>query len=735
LQIGTWNNGSPDFITQGQIDWIAFGSTIWQASSAVLQRFASAGVQPVTLGATLAIANNFHLSHLGRQRVEQSLSNLRLEYGFEKILFFGFGHRSFPRILGETQLGINTIALCGCLSQSHVVELSASVLGEMWEELGYPEQYRPSHSQFVLLVESCAGSLASSTFDDTVSLMLGTNFRHNNEIDSDDEDGRSLDTDDARRPHIRAASANEIAKVLLSLFKLSTTSVEQVRVVGGVESAFVAAFAHWALGLRIQVRDENGDLIFTSVLDESEAQVIFDYQGDTSKPSMELTGVVYHLNNPADIFTHIQGPGLELIIRTPWSQCFRRTFGSSFDDLIKPFHLLSSYLGSGARIYKAIATGEVYEGELQDCLYKKGFNSFVETSYGQGLVYTVVETFPELAVPNFLEKMRRAADVSITDAIKAANLASQSLSQLCRCRACRRGADSDPAPFCLRQIANTIFQLAVQLGCAIWDPTLRPAVGGILAFYNGVSSQIMSKGIDGSEVISFGATLSQDYLATSDPLRDISAIFDGQTSPFADIDTPHTTAFSRNGICYFIEALQNLGSKAEMVRRVHVLPGHIQHGDRRYETIRDGESWFSSIPDADTQPWTSTAFPKPLAAGEMDVKAMLLERSKGQTLLFYYKVTADNFTAMLQPGHMTRKILARTGIITCYKGQRCPQMLPGLCEAVQSGWRVKHTRPQSRRFPPTLSRPGSPIEAIPKFYVWAFDHDIARLVALETYER
>lgn len=176
LQIGTSRDGTLSFVTQGQVDWIAFGSTIWQVSSAVLQQFVSAGVQPVTLEATLAIVNNFELDCLGRQCVEQSLVSLRYEHGFNRVLFFSFRYRSFVRILAETELSINIITLCCCLSQSHVVELSAAVLGEIWQELDYPAQYKPSHHQFVLLVKTCAGTLTTSTFDDTVNLMLGAKF-------------------------------------------------------------------------------------------------------------------------------------------------------------------------------------------------------------------------------------------------------------------------------------------------------------------------------------------------------------------------------------------------------------------------------------------------------------------------------------------------------------------------------------------------------------------------------
>jgi hypothetical protein len=350
----------------------------------------------------------------------------------------------------------------------------------------------------------------------------------------------------------------------------------------------------------------------------------------------------------------------------------------------------------------------------------------------------MVNTFPELAVPNFLERMRRAADASITDAIKAATLASQSLSQLCRCQACRPGNYSDHSPYCLPQLANTIFHLAVQLGCASWDPGLRPAVAGLLAFYHAFTSEAMTTDAFGHEFISFGVVKGEFARHTiSNPLNDISVIFDGQSRPFMDTDTK-PTAFSRNGICYFIDALQHPSSKADIARRVHVLPGHIQHGDRRYDTVQDGESWFSAIPDAVSQPWDSIVFPEPLVTGDMEVKAMILERGKGLTLRFYYKVTSNELTAMLQPGRSTRKVLACTGSLTCLRNANCPQQLSGRCVAVRSGWhpQPEQTRQSSSRMP---MRPGEKAPATSSssstFHIWSFDADIARLVALETHKR
>ena len=97
LQIGpAWQNDVPSFMQQGQVDWVAFGNTIWSASAAVLQRFASAGIQPVTFGAGLALASQFRISEIGRQRMDDTMRSLRGISRWDKILspiLYSTGHR------------------------------------------------------------------------------------------------------------------------------------------------------------------------------------------------------------------------------------------------------------------------------------------------------------------------------------------------------------------------------------------------------------------------------------------------------------------------------------------------------------------------------------------------------------------------------------------------------------------------------------------------------------------
>ena len=110
---------------QGQVDWVAFGNTIWTASSAVLQRFAAAGIQPVTYGAGLVLSNQMHLDRIGQSRMENAVSSLKSSSGWGKLLWFGFGYQSFVRTMAESLAGIKCLALCACLAESHSEELAA----------------------------------------------------------------------------------------------------------------------------------------------------------------------------------------------------------------------------------------------------------------------------------------------------------------------------------------------------------------------------------------------------------------------------------------------------------------------------------------------------------------------------------------------------------------------------------------------------------------------------------
>ena len=212
LMIGSSGDAvaSPGFVQQGQVDWVAFGNTIYSASIATMQRLANAGVQPVTHGSGLVLASQFHLSELGRRRLNDALQNLKSFPAFEGVLYFGFGVQSFVRLLAETQLGINCLALCSCLTDCHSPNVAAWVLTELCGILEFPAHFEPSRQQFLALVNACSGVVASTTFGATVLVMLGQGRGQTNTI-------RSLFSDHGSK----ASRPKDIAKVLNGLFKLS----------------------------------------------------------------------------------------------------------------------------------------------------------------------------------------------------------------------------------------------------------------------------------------------------------------------------------------------------------------------------------------------------------------------------------------------------------------------------------------------------------------------------------
>ena len=224
----------PTFTQQGQVDWVSFGRTIYEASLAVMQRLSAADIQPVTHGGGLAIASRFHLSEVGKRRIHEALSSLRQHPAFESVIFFGFGYRSFVRLLSETQLGINCLASCSCLVDTHSEELAASVLSELWTTEQFPKEYEPSYLQFLNLVKACAGVVAGTSFGSTVYLLLG--------------EGQKMNLSFSRS----ASGAKDIAQALHGVFSISRQQTERVTIMGGPDCAFIAAVAYWLLGLSVR---------------------------------------------------------------------------------------------------------------------------------------------------------------------------------------------------------------------------------------------------------------------------------------------------------------------------------------------------------------------------------------------------------------------------------------------------------------------------------------------------
>ncbi|KAI9664351.1 MAG: hypothetical protein M1831_002284 [Alyxoria varia] len=354
---------------QGQVDWVAFGNTLVTASIATLGRLSGAGVQELTYAGGLQLATRFRIGDLGQRRIEEAVQNLGNHAGFDNILYFGFGYRSFARMLAESVSGLKCLALCTCLAEMHSEIVSAKILSALWTAVEYPDEYKPSMSQFMCLIKACAGVITKTTFSETAMVMLSPLRRPN---DSE----------------LEVSSAEDTARVLRGLFEISTGIRDQVVVNGGAECAFVAALSEWLFNFKTHVEDAEGSTLFTSCPDGYTAQV--RVQLFTSRPlssEISLAQSTFVLRKPEDMLVQILDRHLlNLQLRVPWGKCLQTVFANGFQTLYDMPDCLGTFLGSWSRIYRAHAFREIEftrDWNAQSCHYAP------EASYDPSLLPTV----------------------------------------------------------------------------------------------------------------------------------------------------------------------------------------------------------------------------------------------------------------------------------------------------------------------------------------------------------
>ncbi|KAL8840268.1 MAG: hypothetical protein Q9176_003960 [Flavoplaca citrina] len=708
------------FAQNGQVDWVAFGQSIWSTSSVTLQRFASAGVQPITFGAGLAIASAFTLDRVGKERMHSAMENLQGFWSFEKFLYFGFGARSFLHVMADAQSGVNCIALCSALSEVHNEHTAAWILDELWKLYDYPQQFLPSHAQLTALVKACSGVLSRTEFSHIPGTMLGHNLR-------------VLAAD--------ASNIEDIAKALRGVFRVSQGELARITVMGGMNCAFIAGFASWMLNLKVYVEDEAGRLIYQDA-DFEEVQLVVTYCQQASLSLIQISSTTYILRDDDDMFMRNQSlQEANLTFRTPWDGCLTRVFGTNFTDLTKSPIILGGFLGSVARVYQALALGESDVGRFS----RATFINFVEPSYGIGFVNSVVSIFPELdRVNDLLDAMQSALNVPFKEAVRTIERTVLDLEQLCQCGICTRPHGSSLLT-CRVALAFSIREMVSTLSCVTRDDRILPTVRGI-DFVHGrqrTTWELQSKA-QGRPLLATALDLGMegvygddaDRIKKFDRLSHPMELFSGYSDHDRYLavgqiygEPQYCTAAVNQGLCYFLDCLRSISSVAENARTVHIVPGPIQMGDKQFNHVYDtfgGSEVLSTEPapvQADlleTLQLTSTS----RQARRFDLKIDMLgtECAAERELMVYYRATLPGGpTIRLRPGRISNLALKGTGILTC-KHLHCTERLIMPCALVRQGWFV--------------SKDGDvqswvDASAGPKCLIWPQLDDFARCVAIQ----
>ena len=718
VQIAGGNSHS--FTQNGQVDWVAFGKSIWSTSSAVLQRFASAGVQPITFGAGLALASAFDLDRVGKQRMDSALRNLQGVWSFEKLIWFGFGTRSFLHVMADAQSGINCIVLCSALGEVYNEHAAAWILDELWKVYGYPQQFLPSHSQLTALVKACSGVLTRTEFSLIPDRMLG----HILELDG-------------VFPH-SMANSEDIAKAMSGLFKISKGDIKKITVMGGTECAFIAAFAHWVLNLKVYVDDEAGKVIYQDV-EAEDAQVEVTYCRQHSLSLVQISSTTYILREVEDIFIRAQTYDQTfLTIRTPWDGCLTRVFGRTFNVLTKAPTTLGGFFGSVARVYRALALGENDVGKFSRTLYI----NFVESSYGIGFINSVASIFPELKRVNSLfDEMQMALDVPLQEALRTTERTILDLEQLCQCKGCTP-RDTGRDIKCIVALALSIREMVSTISCVTGSSDILPTIRGINHVYSRNKQDLLGSKILQSRpllAIALGLVMENErgseleHLRRFDLLSYPMEIFSGHSyhSRYLTENNPQggrefCTATVKQGLCYYLNCLRSLSSHAENARMVHIVPGHIQMGDKQYSSVYDVPNQTTahlspSEFDIMNEYKTSRIIQQPT---QLEIKIELLGLEKftdHELVVFFRAVVPGEPPIQLKPGRINDTVLRGTGILTCEKSH-CTSRLVLPCALIERGWHIPDKNDKD-------SLVGSRTGHI--CFLWPQLEDLARCVAIQ----
>lgn len=686
------NNSISGFSQQGQLDYMALGGSLVSGANQVLQRFADAGIQPMTHQAGLAISMQFRLDELGTQRVRDALNRIRPYHGFESILWFGFGHKSYLALLVDQELGLNCAALCACLGETYGAARAAQLLQALWKTYDFPDNLEPSRSQYRALVSNCSGFLLSTHFPDIVQRMAGPY------------------KDDYVLASIKSTTSTDLAKALNALFQISKGTLTAIEVHGGCDIAFLAAVAYWLLDLDVWVQLHDGSIIFSNCIHREQAKVRLHYADvdGTQSSLIQIAATTFVLRSVEDLIT--DDPYSPITFRTNWDACVSGLFYNELEAILGQAALLGKVLGAVARIHQAIATCELDVGGLS----RTHFINFQPRGYGISFIQSINTLLPELgSIEAFQEGAKDSLRQSVAQNVTSVQALIGQLKAECFCRICA-GNNNSFSRYRSCNVAVVLFlryivDIMAHVNC---DLPINPTRNGLECAYSsqlriwnsfqhaqvGQERSILGvvMGIPHASDLSAGIPYSHpraqsfllDYI-----LDAVFQLFIGRGAYTESTQTgkPQCTALSRAGICIWLDALRSANTDPGSMSTVHLVPGQIMYKNRNYDSVWDlskaSDEIYLDMPVAEFGSFeTSTILPMQGSRIDPQLQALATEAEAEGTILFAYKVNSSNIARYLQPGILTEELLVSSARAPCPKAMTCSDDLSIPFYSRRSGW-------------------------------------------------
>lgn len=567
------------FQQQGTVDWTRVMSGSVKFSVDVLSRLSKAGVETFTVYAARAIFSNVKLGPNGELRLHRALDTLGAFPSFGKALWFGFGVKHIIWSMQESAEGLNCIGICACLAEGYSTLVAAKVVRELFLLYNPPAELTPALRQWVALVESSAGLLASSEF----GLVLHGLTK--------------LFIEDGHFSLRCSGSPKDIALVLKEVFEVSAGRLDRLFLSGGADCAWIASVAHWLLDLRVEVQDQDGTIIYRPDGTRSESsldsQVIITYYQGHSSELLRVNGKHYAIPRGRLLIKYSEHGDIMSFGRVSWGSCLVDTFGSPMRLLLgSQARITGACLGSAARIFLTAMNDNKQQIDFEkNMAWSHTFSPVAESSYGRGFCLLARRLLPELSQnPVLYLTMEAAFNKEYLEAAQQYSQCYTSLEYLCSCIKCGKNMEreSEDTTFCLPILISTICTLVRAMSTITIqkDLELQPTRSGLESLYWAQRARgCMPEDSDSDPT--YDPVV--DGLLKSWPERTLTLaqiLFAGREH---DKRSFGAVAASHSGLCFCLNTLTEITSDPQRACVVIVVSGKIEWNGFLYDMVRDQE--------------------------------------------------------------------------------------------------------------------------------------------------
>ncbi|KAK0511982.1 hypothetical protein JMJ35_005110 [Cladonia borealis] len=577
-------NGGPSFAQQGSVDWVAISNSSVQFSVAVLARLSRAGIDAFTLQFGRAICSSFSLEPHAQGRINDAIMKLKKYGSYQDIIWFGFGIKDVVTDLADTEEGLTLVALCAALVATYDSMYAATVIRELCVLCKAPQSFTPAIRQWKALVDLCSGMFANAHFT-----LMANGFRRLISGHSNHLIGRHTPT-----------TPTALAEAILMLAKVSKGNLLNATFSGGVDCAWLAAFAEWILSLDVAICDPSSSLLYRSrgvmnrppqvtIIVPNIAENALQEVLIRSKATVIPSGRILLQRDPA-----LGGVKL-LNWHGSWSTILHEVFNGNIDDLLAGetgqhfntylncISLLPLHIAAGQRVARHTRKTRPYFGDHP-------VNPLIWTqndSKGQAFIKFAARRLPEIAACLLTANATWNGPTGFVEDLGL--LAIRSIESVCRCAYHSGNTEEkleEEDPVCLQTMAETIAIFLWILLDSDIDEDVLPSINGLANLFTWQSQANDSSILESTEFYERIMNCDLPVLGIDLVFHVLSGLAIPGTPPkHKSLPTNDHLARVGNGICVYHCAVEDPNLPLENMFRVRVVRGYISFSGFRFKEI------------------------------------------------------------------------------------------------------------------------------------------------------